>query len=97
MHIAHALDCSVYVTSCVKSIQCFFSNNNLKDDHHLLPLRVFVEVIFCGLQVGSAWLFDPIFYFQKKKKGGGGRLNSTFWPKIMGGGGGGWGGGGGGG
>ena len=40
----------------------FFSNSNFTDDHHLLPLRVSVEVIFCGLQVGSAWLFDPKFY-----------------------------------
>ena len=50
----------------------FFSNSNFKDDHHILPLRVSVEVVFCGLQVGCAWLFDPIFYFLKKKKKGGG-------------------------
>ena len=58
----------------VSSDRVFFSNNNFKDDHHLLPLRVSVEVIFCGLQVGSAWLFDPIFYFLKKKRGGGAKF-----------------------
>ena len=57
----------------------FFSNNNFKDDHHLLPLRVSVEVIFCGLQVGSAWLFDPIFYFLKKRGGGGGGGGAKFY------------------